>query len=906
MHELTPKRSLSLDERPARLVLAVTSHALLRIASSAGGTLIGIWLAVLSRQVSGIDARLVGALAASSFGAELVGSVPLGTAADAVSMRTLMSLGALLGAAATLLFALQVSVPLFFASRVLEGLAVAAVTPALLRLLATDTAHDPGWRAKMMSGFELSLLAGLALGALVGSQLWIALARRAFATLAVLYGACAMLLWWSVPTRPGAGREAALRGLRRALADAHVRRLAPVWLCVNAVIGLWLGPTLSFVLSEPRSGQQYLDGIFAAHPGDIGWLLLLYAIVFAGGLTLWATRLPRVGARATMRVSLWAMLAVCTALGLLNHSAGWPVWGRAMLGLAVVLLVMLESGFGPAALSWLAESLGVETGAGATMGIYSVLLSLGALAGSLVGGWAAARWHMDGLLMATALLAACALLLLSRMPAAATSPGTGPPKKELQMPIIECDLVIIGAGAAGLIAADFAHQLGAKVALIEKDRIGGDCTWTGCVPSKSLVKVAGVAHLVRTAARYGLTTAAPAVDMAAVRAYLRNTIEHIYAPTAPEALRAKGLAVYLGSARFIDPHTVEAGETRLRARRVLICTGAAPRRPDLPGLGQIPYHTYQDIFDNTELPETLLVIGGGPVGCEIAQCYRRLGAQVVIIAKRLLPRVEPVAAQRLAQVFANEGIVHCAARAEAVSRDGGHIRVRTTSGEVTGDRLLLAVGRAPRTEGLNLEAAGVRYGPTGIEVDPYLQSSARHIYAAGDVLGGGQFSHLAGWQGFQAVRNALLPGRTRGLPEAVPEITFTVPEVAHVGLTEEAARARFGTQVHASSLELARVDRAVSEDDTIGLVKLVTHRNGRILGASIVGERAGEALAEVSLALSRQVKVRALAASIHPYPTYNSAIQLLATQIAIEQRLAGLGGRVLRRLSRMTLNQRAR
>jgi pyruvate/2-oxoglutarate dehydrogenase complex dihydrolipoamide dehydrogenase (E3) component len=391
--------------------------------------------------------------------------------------------------------------------------------------------------------------------------------------------------------------------------------------------------------------------------------------------------------------------------------------------------------------------------------------------------------------------------------------------------------------------------------------------------------------------------------MAGVCAYLRGTIEHIYAPTAPEALRAKGLAVYLGPAHFVDSHTLAAGESRLRARRVLICTGAAPRRPDLPGLGQIPYHTYQDIFDNTELPERLLVVGGGPVGCEIAQCYRRLGAQVVIIAKRLLPRVEPVAAQQLAQVFAKEGVVHCAARAEAVSRDAARIRVRTAAGDVTGDRLLIAVGRAPRTEGLGLEAAGVRYGEGGIAVDPYLRSSVRHIYAAGDVLGGPQFSHLAGWQAFQAVRNALLPGRTRGLPEAVPEITFTVPEVAHVGFTEEAARARFGTQVQASSLELARVDRAVSEDDTIGLVKLVAHRNGRVLGASIVGERAGEALAEIGLALSRHVTVRALAASIHPYPTYNSAIQLLATQMAIERRLTGLGGKVLRRLSRMILSR---
>jgi predicted MFS family arabinose efflux permease len=271
--------------------------------------------------------------------------------------------------------------------------------------------------------------AGLALGALVGSQLWSALLRGAFAALAALYAACALLLWRSVPARHGSGRQAALRGLRHALADAHVRRLAPVWLCVNAVIGLWLGPTLSFVLSERPSGKQFLDGVFAAHVADIGWLLLLYAAVFAAGLALWATRLPRVGARATMRVSLWAMLAVCTALTLLNHSFSWPLWARAVLGLAIVPLIMLESGFGPAALSWLAGSLGVQAGTGATMGIYSLLLSLGALLGSLIGGWMAARWRMDGLLMATVVLAAGALLLLSRMPAAGTAAPAGTPTR---------------------------------------------------------------------------------------------------------------------------------------------------------------------------------------------------------------------------------------------------------------------------------------------------------------------------------------------------------------------------------------------------------------------------------------------------------------------------------------------
>ncbi|HEX4024145.1 MAG TPA: FAD-dependent oxidoreductase [Steroidobacteraceae bacterium] len=463
----------------------------------------------------------------------------------------------------------------------------------------------------------------------------------------------------------------------------------------------------------------------------------------------------------------------------------------------------------------------------------------------------------------------------------------------------EYDLAIIGAGAAGLIAADFALQLGATVALLERERIGGDCTWTGCVPSKSLTKVASVAQQVRSAARYGLDTTAPVTDLTRVREYLRATIRHIYEPTAPQALREKGLAVHLGATRFLDSHTLETGGQRLRARRVLICTGAVPRRPALPGLEAVPYHTYQDIFENEHLPEALIVIGGGPVGCEIAQCYRRLGAQVTLVAERLLPRAEPEAAQRLAQVFAQEGIALVRSRATAVRSDGARALVRTAEGEVSSDLLLVAVGRVPRLDGLALEAAGVRHGPHGVEVDAWLRTSVRHIYAAGDVIGGAQFSHLAGWQGFQAVRNALLPGAARGIPEAVPEVTFTVPEVAHIGLTEQAARERYGAHVRASSFDLGRVDRAVSEDDARGLVKLIARPDGRLLGATIMGERAGEALAEMALALSGRLGLRDLAAAIHPYPTYNSAIQLLATQMALEQRFSGPGGWVLRGLSRM-------
>jgi pyruvate/2-oxoglutarate dehydrogenase complex dihydrolipoamide dehydrogenase (E3) component len=471
------------------------------------------------------------------------------------------------------------------------------------------------------------------------------------------------------------------------------------------------------------------------------------------------------------------------------------------------------------------------------------------------------------------------------------------------MPSADYDLAIVGAGAAGLIAASFARQLGARVALIEKERIGGDCTWTGCVPSKSLIKVATVAQTMRAAGHFGLAPTSRPIELARVRAYLRQTIEHIYAPTSPLALQGDGLDVHLGAARFLDPHTLLTAERRLRARRILICTGALPRLPALDGLAQTSYFTYRNIFENDRLPESLIVIGAGPVGCEIAQAYRRLGSQVTLVAPRLLPRAEPEAADRLKRVFSAEGIRHLTVRARAVRTEGPRIIVSADQVDAEGDMLLIAAGRAPQLADLALEAAGVRCGEQGIQVDACLRTTARHVYAAGDVIGGAQFSHLAGWQAFQAVRNALLPASKRALPTAIPEVTFTVPEIAHVGLTEAAARHRFGNDILVEALDLAQVDRAVSEHDTVGLVKLIADGRGQLLGATVMGERAGEVLGEISLALSAELRLRDLAACIHPYPTYNSAVQLLATQMAVKQALSGFGGRLIRMLSRWSLTR---
>ena len=468
------------------------------------------------------------------------------------------------------------------------------------------------------------------------------------------------------------------------------------------------------------------------------------------------------------------------------------------------------------------------------------------------------------------------------------------------MKVPEYDLAIVGAGASGLIAVDFALQLGARTALIDKGPIGGDCTWSGCVPSKSLIKAATVAHHVRVASRYGIASSAPQAEMPGVRSYLRKTIEQIYEPTKPENLKQKGMNVFLGAASFLDPHTLSVGDRTIRAQKFLINTGAEPRLPAVEGLSSVPFLTYQQIFENDRLPEHLVILGGGPIGCEVAQAYRRLGARVTIVAERILPDEDEDVSALIEHVFATEGILRLAARAQSVSGADRSVTVHTSLGSTTGDMLLVATGRAPLVRNLGLEAARVRYSARGIEVDKHLRTSARHIYASGDVIGGPQYSHLAGWQGFQAVRNALLPGNNSGTSDALSRITFTAPEVAQVGLTERQAREQYSaSSLHIMTFDLAKVDRAVNEDDPLGMLKIIAARSGYILGAVIVGERAGETITEIAVAIRNRLKLADLAATIHPYPTYSSGVQFLATRMAMEQTFSRTQGRILRAISRI-------
>jgi pyruvate/2-oxoglutarate dehydrogenase complex dihydrolipoamide dehydrogenase (E3) component len=462
------------------------------------------------------------------------------------------------------------------------------------------------------------------------------------------------------------------------------------------------------------------------------------------------------------------------------------------------------------------------------------------------------------------------------------------------------DLAIIGGGAAGLVAAPFAVQLGARVAFIEKDRIGGDCTWTGCVPSKTLIKSARVAYQMRTANRFGLTPVDTTVDLIPVMEHVGNVIAEIYSHTTPEALQNQGIDVFLGEPHFIDPHTISINDQMLSANYVLICTGAHPFVPQITGLDTTPHLTYQTIWDLKILPNHLVIIGGGPIGCELAQSFRRLGSKVTLLESgdRLLPHDDNDASKTLEEVFINERInLKLNSNVERTWQFGSDIHLSTKDEEIVCDTLLVAVGRRPNIDGLDMVKAGVKNSKQGIQVDRNLRTSQSHIYAAGDCLGGFQFSHYAGWQGFIAVRNALLPGSSRGITDQVPWTTFTDPEVAHVGMTEEQARQKLGENVLTNIWPMNRVDRALNEAEDTGFIKIIYRKDKKLLGVTIVAAEAGEMINEWVVAMKHNFKVDELASVIHVYPTYSTASMQASAAILVKKLLGGLSGEIVRRLA---------
>ena len=475
------------------------------------------------------------------------------------------------------------------------------------------------------------------------------------------------------------------------------------------------------------------------------------------------------------------------------------------------------------------------------------------------------------------------------------------------------DLAIIGAGSGGLVAASFAAKVGAPVALIERTRVGGDCTWTGCVPSKALIKAAKVAHAATTSAAFGLGMTLGPVNLKAVLDSVHASIQTVYAAETPEVLRREGIDVFLAEARFTDAHAlslvpaahpdseaahVEVPQT-LTAKSVLICTGGHAMRPNIPGLRAVPYVTNETIFDLEVLPRHLLVLGGGPIAVEMAQAFRRLGAEVSLVQSdaRLLPRDELEASEVILNRLRAEGVtVHLNMKVTRADQTGDEIALHSPSGMVRGDVLLVAVGRQPNVDALQLQNAGVHLSETGIPVDEYLRTNIKHIYAAGDVIGGPQFTHVAGFQAFTAARNALFPAASKGVQAHVPWTTFTDPEVAHCGMTEAQARQQFGDQIQVLMKPMSTVDRAITEHDTDGFIKVVMKDDATVLGATVVAERAGEIIHEWILAVEHGWKLNQIASAMHIYPTYAIANQQLASDFAVEEFLNSTAGKVLNRL----------
>ncbi len=445
----------------------------------------------------------------------------------------------------------------------------------------------------------------------------------------------------------------------------------------------------------------------------------------------------------------------------------------------------------------------------------------------------------------------------------------------------EYDLVVVGGGSAGLTAATFAGRVGARVLLVDRTRLGGDCLWSGCVPSKALIRCATVARTVGRSREYGVL-ADHTVDFPGCMAHVRGAIERIAASDSPEALAARGVETVFGGARFIGPRRLQIGDRVVRGRSIIIATGARPSPAPIPGLEEIGYLDHVSLWSLTELPRRLAVVGGGPVGVEMAQAFARLGSEVTLVqgSERILPRDDAGLTGRLRGQLEEEFAVLCGAMVISARRRGLEkvLTVRTTGAarDLVCDQVLVAAGRRPALDGLDLEAGGVRASARGIEVDASLRTSAAGVFACGDCNGGPQFTHVAEAEARIAARNALFRGRAR-LARTLAWTTFTDPELAQVGLTEAQARLR-DARVRVYRLEYGHLDRAVCDGDTRGRAKVVCDRRGRIIGASLLGPRAGEAASELTVAVDSGLTLRRLGASIHVYPTFSRVVRRLADQ----------------------------
>ncbi len=451
----------------------------------------------------------------------------------------------------------------------------------------------------------------------------------------------------------------------------------------------------------------------------------------------------------------------------------------------------------------------------------------------------------------------------------------------------ELDLVIVGMGSGGMPSAEFAATLGLKVAVVERGRVGGDCLWTGCVPSKALLASAKVAHHLRTADRFGLPLMdMPVIDTSRVWRRLKEVQRQIAtSDDDPGRYQAMGVELLTGAAHLVDGNTVEVDGRRLSTRFILLCTGSRPAEPPIPGLSEAGYLTSESFFEQDRCPASLVFIGGGPIAIELAQACCRLGVRVTVLQKdpRILARDEPELTGRLAELLRVEGVdlrLGAEATAVEVQADGTKVVSASIEGEEApfeAEEIFVGAGRVPNVEDLGLDELGISVSPRGIATDERGRTPVKTIYAAGDVAGRSLFTHSAAYEGVRAIRDMFFPGKGT-LDATIGWCTFTDPELAHVGLTGAEAKDRAGDDAHVWRLDLAHNDRARADGADEGAIVIVTGPKRRIVGGHILSPSAGELIHELALAEAQELRIDDLAGLVHIYPTLATSIGLLAAE----------------------------
>ncbi len=459
------------------------------------------------------------------------------------------------------------------------------------------------------------------------------------------------------------------------------------------------------------------------------------------------------------------------------------------------------------------------------------------------------------------------------------------------MPRYDYDLIAVGGGAGGFVSSKLAAGFGKRVAMIEKGLLGGECTNRGCVPSKALLKAASVAHQANHLGDYGLEIAGSfRLSGKHAMRYARQAVKKVFDSHPAAAFEKLGIAVLFGSPRFLDNHRIELNGKVLSAKKFMLCTGSSAALPPLEGLASVPYYTNENIFEMDELPSSVLVLGAGPVGIEMAQAFHRLGSAATVIAKydTILRHEDRELSAMLEDRLSAEGIrfVH-EARSQSVARGGSGIMLAVERGGTREDldaaALLVAVGRRPNTEGLDLERAGIQYGPKGIAVDEYLRTTTPNIFACGDVVGPFLFSHMTEYQAVIATRNAFLPFRKKVDYRTVVWGTFTDPELAHAGMTEDDAHKQFGDRIEVYRWSYQDMDRGRTDGTELGLAKYIVGPRGRLLGAHILGERAADIVHEAQMLRHFDLPFSAISQMIHIYPTYSDAVRQPAKRYYVDR-----------------------